>query len=246
MSLFAPRLPGSTQPASATPAGHAAEAALPPAPLRLSRLENAALVVTLLAPGQAARVLHGLRSDDLRRFARAIERVRSLDAETTGRAVTEFLTALAQSESWANSTASHADGALAVGPQAAEALLRQVMDSADVARLLDSASARAGDAHSVWQRLETLPAPAVAKLLTREHAQTVAAILNRLRPASARAILAAMPPRLAQRAALRMNRTAPPDEGAIATLAAALADTLAESGADTGADTGANTPENTP
>lgn len=167
--------------------------ARPPAvQAELSRTQKASIVLAVLGPNAAAPILKELTAAQLQRFALAITGLRQVPNAVLEDVITEFLEELAGKRD------------LTTGTEIARQLLGQVMDDAEVSRLLDRLSAPTE--RMVWDQLGAMPPPNLARILQVEHPQTIAVILSELRASEAAAVLEYIEPEIGQRAVLRLSR----------------------------------------
>jgi len=157
---------------------------------RLSALEKSAVIVANLQPAQAALVLRGLRTADLRRFSQALQKVRDLHDDAVRDVIRDFLLAL-------NNSAA-IDGGIAQ----ARAMLGAVLDADVVDRVLAEVGV---PKLNLWAFIASMSADEMVDMLGEEHPQTIGWVLGRVAPDQARNVLGKLPKTLAQQAVLGMS-----------------------------------------
>lgn len=159
---------------------------------RLSALEKSAVIVANLQPDQAALVLRGLRTVDLRRFSAALQNVRELRADAVRDVIREFLHVLDAAPS------------IDEGVNEARAMLGAVLEAPVVDRLLAEVGV---PKLNLWAYIASMSDDEMVALLGDEHPQTISWVLGRVAPDQAKNVLGKLPKTLAQQAVLGMSNS---------------------------------------
>ena len=160
--------------------------------LSLSQPQKAAIILSIIAPEDAAEILKGFDESVLMRFAKAVSELRPVGADALEIVVGEFLLEIGDA------------GDVRGGVDQVRKYLSQFMDDENVDKIINDVL---GSKHvPVWERLGEAPTAATSSYLALEHPQTVAVVLSKLRPDRAAGILENLDRELAQIAVIRMSR----------------------------------------
>lgn len=172
--------------------GDLAHASAQLSPEQMTLADKAAIIVAALGPEAAPHVLQGMGEATIRRFAQAMSGLWKISPEVLEKTVAEFAAELG------------ASGQIRGGATEARNILREVLDSDSVSRIMDDVDVRGG--RTLWERLSNSSDQALAGFLRHEHPQTAAVVLAKLRSDKAARILERLDPDFAQTIVLRLAR----------------------------------------
>ena len=185
--------------------------------------EVAALLLAMGKPA-AGRLLKYFEPDEIRRITRSATQLGTVSAHQLDDIVEMF------------SHEFSADGRLIGTASEVEKLLTGLMPADQVAAIL--ADVRGDADRSVWERMAAVSEGVIASYLVKEHPQTAALILSRLKPAAAAKVMAHLPQPTRNTVMRRMLSFKPVCDEVIATIERALNEDLLANGArNAGADT---------
>jgi len=154
--------------------------------------EKAAVIVYSLGAERAERLLSRMDESDYRRFARAMNRLGLVDAETVDAVMDEF-------------AASIGDAAMVRGGMTeTRKFLARFLDEAFVDQIMEDIGGPMG--RDIWEKLSNTPEQTLFAYLRNEQPQSVAVILSRIRPERAARVLQLFPEERANEIVLRISR----------------------------------------
>lgn len=157
----------------------------------LSSADKAAVIIAALGPDVAPHVLGDMSDLTIRRFARSMSRLQSISPKTVERVIDDFTRELG------------AENDVRGGALEARRILRQLLDDDSVARIMDEVDE---SGRTLWERLSNCADQALAGFLRREHPQTAAVVLSKMRADKAARILEKLDAETAQIVVLRLAR----------------------------------------
>ena len=165
---------------------------VPKTPADLTLADKAAIILAALGPESAPHVLQGMGETTIRRFAQAMSGLWKISPELLEQTVAEFNAELG------------AHGTVRGGAAEARRILREVLDTDSVSRIMDDVDLAGG--RTLWEKLSNSSDQALAGWLRHEHPQTAAVVLSKLRSDKAARILERLDPDFAQTIVLRLAR----------------------------------------
>ncbi|MEO0360269.1 MAG: FliG C-terminal domain-containing protein [Pseudomonadota bacterium] len=166
-------------------------AATPAAPsVDLTFAEKAAIVIVALGPDSASSVLGELGPQRIRTFARALNDMPEVPAETVDAVLAEFLDLLEETKT------------ISGGKEETRRFLSSVLAVDEVAQVMNDVEA---NRRSVWSSLSEVEDERIAGWLATEHPQVAAIALTKLTSAKAAKILERLEKPTAQEIVLRMG-----------------------------------------
>lgn len=154
--------------------------------------ERATIVLIALGPETASNFLKELGEDNIRRFARAVSRMREIPHKVVEEVLNEFMSTLGD------------EMAVRGGMDEAKRFLGQVMDGDSVNRILEDLDGRGG--RSVWLKLADAADASLSGWLSLEHPQFACVVLTKLRSDQAARVLERFDQAFAQDVVMRMAR----------------------------------------
>ncbi len=159
---------------------------------RLAPDQKAAIVVYSMGAERAEKLLSRMDERDYRRFARAMNRLGAVDADTVDAVMAEFSTAVGDGNG------------IRGGIAETRRFLTHFLDSASVEQIMEEIGGPAG--RDIWEKLSNTSDQVLFSYLRNEQPQSVAVILSRLSPAKAARVLQMFPEEKAKAVVLRMTR----------------------------------------
>jgi flagellar motor switch protein FliG len=163
-----------------------------PRPEELTWPERATIVLIALGPETASAFLKNLGEDNIRRFARAVSRMREIPHQTVEAVLTDFMEALGDEMS------------VRGGMDEAKRFLGQVMDGDSINRIMEDLDGRGG--RSIWLKLSDASDISLANWLQMEHPQFASVVLTKLRSEQAARVLERFDNAFSQDVVMRMSR----------------------------------------
>ncbi|MGG7565018.1 flagellar motor switch protein FliG [Rhodovulum sp. DZ06] len=163
--------------------------------------EKATIVLIALGPETASAFLRDLGEDNIRRFARAVSRMREIPHDVVDVVLSNFMETLGDEMS------------VRGGMDEAKRFLGQVMDGDSVNRILEDLDGRGG--RSIWLKLADAADASLAGWLSMEHPQFATVVLTKLRSDQAARVLERFDQNFAQDVVMRMARIPTPDPAAM-------------------------------
>jgi flagellar motor switch protein FliG len=167
-----PQLNQPTQPAEAS-------SAPVPAPLKMTGVHRAAVLLMLLGDKYGAKIWPMLDPDEVKKVSFAMTQLGPIEVPVVEKLMGDFVAKL--------STA----GALMGSMDRAEELLSKLFPADQVAAIMSDVKGSSGK--RMWQRLSFMDPEILAAFLRNEYPQTVAVILTKIRPEHAASVLAILP-----------------------------------------------------
>lgn len=196
----------------------------PGLPRHLSPVDEVATLLLAMGKPAAGRLLKYFDSDEIRRITRSATQLGAVSASQLDHIVESF------------SIEFSAEGSLVGTAQEVEKLLTGLLPADQVAEIL--ADVRGDATRSVWERMSGVSESVLASYLVKEHPQTAALILSRIKPASAAKVMAHLPQPLRNTLMRRMLSFKPVVDEVIQIVERTLHDDLLVNGArNSGADT---------
>lgn len=174
----------------------------------LSSDQKAAIVVYSMGAERAEKLLSRMDEWDYRRFARAMNRLGAVDADTVDAVMAEFATAVGDGNG------------IRGGIAETRRFLSHFLDPAAVDQIMEEIGGPAG--RDIWEKLSNTSDQVLFSYLRNEQPQSVAVILSRLSPAKAARVLQMFPEERAKAVVLRMTRTGTIDRQVMDELKATL------------------------
>ena len=185
--------------------------------------EVAALLLAMGKPA-AGRLLKYFEPDEIRRITRSATQLGTVSASQLDDIVEMFSGEFA------------ADGRLVGTAAEVEKLLTGLLPADQVAEIL--ADVRGDATRSVWERMSGVSESVIASYVVKEHPQTAALILSRLKPAAAAKVMSHLPQPTRNTVMRRMLSFKPVCDAVIESIERALHEDLLANGArNAGADT---------
>lgn len=170
-----------------------------PAPLnpttQLRGPERAAVIMLALGEENSRPLWESLDDDELREITLAISRLGSVTSEMVETLLLDFVDSFSQT------------GPVTGSVDSARRLLSGVLPKDKVENILQDINGPAG--RTMWDKLGNVNPVTLARYLTKEHPQTVAVILTRIRADHAAQVLTAMHPMFAEETINRMLSLGP-------------------------------------
>lgn len=197
----------------------------PPGPHRpLAPVDEVAALLLAMGKPAAGRLLKYFEADEIKRISRSATQLGAVSASQLESIVESFQGEFA------------ASGNVIGGVAEVEKLLSGLVPADQLDDIL--ADARGDATRSVWERLSGVSESVLASYLVKEHPQTAALILSRIKPAAAAKVMAQLPQPLRNTVMRRMLTFKPVVEAVIQTVERALHEELLINGArNSGADT---------
>ncbi|WP_264050774.1 flagellar motor switch protein FliG [Methylobacterium flocculans] len=196
-----------------------------PGPHRsLKPVDEVATLLLAMGKPAAGRLLKYFEPDEIKRITRSATQLGTVSAGQLDDIVEMFSHEFA------------ADGRLVGTASEVEKLFSGLLPADQVAEML--ADARGGATRSVWERMSEVGESVIASYVVKEHPQTAALILSRLKPAAAAKVMSHLPQPTRNTVMRRMLSFKPVGEAVIAIIEQALHEDLLANGArNAGADT---------
>lgn len=147
-----------------------------PKPPGLTKAQKAAIIIGILGADGAGPILEQLDEGSLRKFARAMSKLRRVEPKVVDATILEFLAELERMDKMISGGMKHARELLQ--DYVAEATLTSIMEDIDLS-----------SDQNVWKALDKIDDQALAEFLTNEHPQTAAVVLSKLSAEHAAKIL---------------------------------------------------------
>ncbi|TXM72296.1 flagellar motor switch protein FliG [Methylobacterium sp. WL69] len=151
----------------------------PGLPRQLAPVDEVAALLLAMGKPAAGRLLKYFEADEIKRITRSAMQLGSVSAHQLDTIVDAF------SGEFSNG------GSLIGTVQEVEKLLTGLIPAAQLAEIL--ADVRGDSTRSVWDRMSEVSETVLASTLVKEHPQTAALILSRIKPATAAKVMAHLP-----------------------------------------------------
>ncbi len=170
-----------------------------PSPLnhidQLGGAERAAVIMLALGEENSRPLWESLDDDELREITLAISRLGSVTSEMVEALLLDFVDSFSQT------------GPVTGSVESARRLLAGVLPQDKLDSILQDIKGPAG--RTMWDKLGNVNPLTLARYLAKEHPQTVAVILSRIRAEHAAQVITAMPPNMADETINRMLSLGP-------------------------------------
>lgn len=164
----------------------------PPKPsMNLTFPQKASVIISTLGPEAGAVMLRSLSEEEVRIFARASSTLDEIPKETVDEVLEEFQEALEN------------DG-LAMTPDKLKRLLSGVMSEDQIERLFEDIDESEG--RSMWDKLAMAEVSDLSNYLSREHPQTVAVVISKIKPERAAKVMMRLDGEFSNEVVMRMSK----------------------------------------
>jgi flagellar motor switch protein FliG len=174
----------------------------------LNGRERVAALLLTMGPVAAQKVLQHFGQDEIRAISKAGANLGQISTNQIEDLVDEF------SEGFSNGTD------LVGNATEIQKLLAAALPEEQVANLMDEVQGNAN--RSIWERISMVSESAIAAYLLKEHPQTAALIVSKLRPSSAAKVISQLPPEVRSSVSRRMISMNPITEETMRNIEAAL------------------------
>ena len=154
--------------------------------------EKAAIILLSLGEESAGKLFALMTDDEIKEISQTMSTLGSINAAIIERLIIEFADQMS------------ASGSVMGSFDATERLLSKVLDKNRAAEILDEVRGPAG--RTMWDKLGNVNEVLLANFLKNEYPQTVAVILNKIRPDHAARVLGILPEPFAMEVIMRMLR----------------------------------------
>ncbi len=198
--------------------------AAPGLPRQLAPVDEVAALLLAMGKPAAGRLLKYFEADEIKRITRSAMQLGSVSAGQLDTIVDAF------------SGEFSTGGSLVGTVQEVEKLLTGLIPTAQLAEIL--ADVRGDSTRAVWERMSEVSETVLASTLVKEHPQTAALILSRIKPAAAAKVMAHLPQPLRNTVMRRMLTFKPVVDEILQSVQRALhEDFLINGSRNSGADT---------
>jgi flagellar motor switch protein FliG len=154
--------------------------------------EKAAIILLSLGEESAGKLFALMTDDEIKEISQTMSTLGSINAAIIERLIIEFADQMS------------ASGSVMGSFDATERLLSKVLDKNRAAEILDEVRGPAG--RTMWDKLGNVNEGLLANYLKNEYPQTVAVILNKIRPEHSARVLSTLPDSFAMEVIMRMLR----------------------------------------
>ena len=158
----------------------------------LTGAEKAAIILLSLGEESAGKLFALMSDDEIKEISQTMSTLGSVNSAIIERLIIEFADQMS------------ASGSVMGSFDATERLLSKVLDKNRAAEILDEVRGPAG--RTMWDKLGNVNEALLANFLKNEYPQTVAVILNKIRPDHAARVLGILPEPFAMEVIMRMLR----------------------------------------
>lgn len=159
--------------------------------VQLTDVEKAAVILAVLGPKVAAKLLEGFDRPRIQRFAHAVNDMQEVSAELVDSTIKEFLEHLEK------------EAGIAGGGDETRRFLEEFMEKEQVDQLMQDVQAKG---RSVWTALNDVADPRILSWLKSEHPQVAAITLTKMTAAKTARLLEQLEPEISSQLVLRMNQ----------------------------------------
>ena len=145
----------------------------------LSGPHKAAVILLLLGDEFGRPIWTELEDHEIRTLSRAMTELGTVEAETVERVMVDFASRLSNA------------GSVTGSYDRTEALLNRILPKSQASMIMEEIRGPAG--RNMWQKLANIEAAVLANFLKNEYPQTVAVVLNKIRPDHAAQVLRMLP-----------------------------------------------------
>ena len=154
--------------------------------------EKAAIILLSLGEETAGKLFALMTDDEIKEISQTMSTLGSVNAAIIERLIIEFADQMS------------ASGSVMGSFDSTERLLSKVLDKNRAAEILDEVRGPAG--RTMWDKLGNVNEALLANYLKNEYPQTVAVILNKIRPDHSARVLSSLPDSFAMEVIMRMLR----------------------------------------
>jgi flagellar motor switch protein FliG len=158
----------------------------------LSGPHKAAVILLLLGDEFGRPIWSELEDHEIRILSRAMTELGTVEAETVERVMVDFVARLSNA------------GSVTGSYDRTEALLNRILPKTQVSMIMEEIRGPAG--RNMWQKLANIEAAVLANFLKNEYPQTVAVVLNKIKPDHAAQVLRMLPEEFSVDVVQRMLR----------------------------------------
>ncbi|MCA3260495.1 MAG: flagellar motor switch protein FliG [Telmatospirillum sp.] len=158
----------------------------------LTGAEKAAIILLSLGEESAGKLFALMTDDEIKEISQTMSTLGSVNAAIIERLIIEFADQMS------------ASGSVMGSFDSTERLLSKVLDKNRAAEILDEVRGPAG--RTMWDKLGNVNEVLLANFLKNEYPQTVAVILNKIRPDHSARVLSSLPDSFAMEVIMRMLR----------------------------------------
>jgi flagellar motor switch protein FliG len=158
----------------------------------LTGAEKAAIILLSLGEESAGKLFALMTDDEIKEISQTMSTLGSINAAIIERLIIEFADQMS------------ASGSVMGSFDSTERLLSKVLDKNRAAEILDEVRGPAG--RTMWDKLGNVNEGLLANFLKNEYPQTVAVILNKIRPDHSARVLSSLPDSFAMEVIMRMLR----------------------------------------
>lgn len=158
----------------------------------LSGPHKAAVILLLLGDEFGRPIWSQLEEDEVRTISRSMTEIGTVEAEVVERVMVDFVARLSNA------------GSVTGSYDRTESLLGRVLPKTQVAAIMEEIRGPAG--RNMWQKLANIEAAVLANFLKNEYPQTVAVILQKIKPDHAAQVMRMLPEEFAIDVVQRMLR----------------------------------------
>ena len=158
----------------------------------LSGAEKAAIILLSLGEESAGKLFALMTDDEIKEISQTMSTLGSVNSAIIERLIIEFADQMS------------ASGSVMGSFDSTERLLSKVLDKNRAAEILDEVRGPAG--RTMWDKLGNVNEALLANYLKNEYPQTVAVILNKIRPEHSARVLGSLPEPFAMEVIMRMLR----------------------------------------
>ncbi|MCZ8312647.1 MAG: flagellar motor switch protein FliG [Magnetospirillum sp.] len=158
----------------------------------LTGAEKAAIILLSLGEESAGKLFALMTDDEIKEISQTMSTLGSINAAIIERLIIEFADQMS------------ASGSVMGSFDSTERLLSKVLDKNRAAEILDEVRGPAG--RTMWDKLGNVNEVLLANFLKNEYPQTVAVILNKIRPDHSARVLSSLPDSFAMEVIMRMLR----------------------------------------
>ncbi|MFN7191840.1 MAG: flagellar motor switch protein FliG, partial [Rhodospirillales bacterium] len=158
----------------------------------LTGAEKAAIILLSLGEESAGKLFALMTDDEIKEISQTMSTLGSINAAIIERLIIEFADQMS------------ASGSVMGSFDSTERLLFKVLDKNRAAEILDEVRGPAG--RTMWDKLGNVNEVLLANFLKNEYPQTVAVILNKIRPDHSARVLSSLPDSFAMEVIMRMLR----------------------------------------
>lgn len=157
----------------------------------LSFRQKAAIIISTLGPEASAVMLRSLNEEEVRVFARASTSLEDIPKDVIDHVILEFMQTLDKE-------------GLAMTPDKLKRILGGVMSDDQIERIFEDMDEAEG--RSIWDKLSNSDVVELGNFLAREHPQTVAVVISKIKPEKAARIMMRFEDEFADEVVMRLSK----------------------------------------